>query len=408
MTSRLPGFYALPIKERLRVISKLYNLAPEEIRVLESGDGLSLDQVDTMIENALAILPLPLGVATNFQINHHDYLVPMSIEEPSVIASASNAAKIVRKAGGFRAAASKRRMVGQIQVVNCPDFVESRERVINQADELLNLANQSQPNMKARGGGALEIEARLLNHDVGDGTLEMLIVQVIIDTRDAMGANVIDTMMEVIAPVVEQITEGTVYLRILSNYTDRCVAYAQCAIPPQLLETARFSGVEVRDRIVAAYAFAEADVYRAVTHNKGIMNGIDAVAVSTGNDWRAIEAAAHAYAARSGRYRPMTRWFVGTGGELVGSLELPMPVGIIGGAIGSNPAVGVALKILQVTKATELAQVMVAVGLAQNLAALRALVTEGIQKGHMALHNRAYRDLPMEVGKQHRDHREPK
>ena len=399
MTSRLLGFYALPIKERLRVIARLCNLAPEEIRVLESGDGLSLDQVDTMIENALGILPLPLGVATNFQINHRDYLVPMSIEEPSVIASASNAAKIVRKAGGFRADASERRMVGQIQVVNCPDFVESRERVINQADELLNLANQSQPKMKSRGGGALSIDVRLLNHDVGDSGPEMLIVQVIIDTRDAMGANVIDTMMEAIAPAVEQITEGTVYLRILSNYTDRCLARAQCAIPPELLETAKFPGVEVRDRIVAAYAFAEADLYRAVTHNKGIMNGIDAVAVSTGNDWRAIEAAAHAYATRSGRYRPMTRWFIGADGELVGSLELPMPVGIVGGSIGSNPSVGVALKILHVSQATELAEVMVAVGLAQNLAALRALVTEGIQKGHMALHNRAYHHLPTDDGK---------
>lgn len=391
MTSRLPGFYTLPIEERMRIIASLCDLTPEEAGALEPRGGLRMEQADKMIENALGILTLPFGIATNFQINHHDYFVPMVVEEPSIVASASNIAKIVRKAGGFSAEASERAMVGQIQVVNCPDFLESRDRLVSRTEDLLNLANQAQPTMKARGGGALELEVRILNHNLADRWPEMLIVQVIVDTRDAMGANVIDTMMEAIAPEVEQIAGGTVYLRILSNYTDRCLARARCAVPHELLATDVLSGEEVRDRIIAAYAFAESDIYRAVTHNKGIMNGIDAVAVATGNDWRAIEAAAHAYAARSGRYQSMTQWATGPDGELVGSLELPMPVATAGGSSAVNPGAHVALKILQVSHAAELAQVMVAVGLAQNLAALRALVTEGIQKGHMALHARAHR-----------------
>ena len=296
MTSRLPGFYALPVEERLRVVAELCGLTPEEVQSLAPGGGLSTERADKMIENALGILALPLGIATNFQINGRDYLVPMSVEEPSIVASASNMAKIVRTAGGFATEASERRMVGQVQVVNCPDFLEGREKLMGRAQALLDIANASQPKMKARGGGALELDVRLLNHQSQDPWPEMLVVQVIVDTRDAMGANVIDTMMEAIAPEVERISGGTVYLRILSNYTDQCLARARCTVPPALLATDRLSGEEVRDRIVSAYAFAESDVYRAVTHNKGIMNGVDAVALATGQDWRAIEAGAHACA----------------------------------------------------------------------------------------------------------------
>ncbi len=396
MTSRLHGFYTLPVEERMRIISNLCDFSAEEDRVFEPGGGLAMDQADKMIENALGVFTLPIGIATNFQINQRDYVIPMVVEEPSIVASASNVARIVRKAGGFTAQASQRRMVGQVQVVNCPDSAQSRTRLMNRKQDLLELANQAQPKMKTRGGGALDLDVRILNQESPGSWPEMLVVQVAVDTRDAMGANVIDTMMEAIAPAVEKISGGAVYLRILSNYTDQCLAQARCAVPAALLATETLPGEEVRDRIIAAYGFAELDVYRAVTHNKGIMNGIDAVAVATGNDWRAIEAGAHAYAARNGGYRSMTQWGIGPNGELTGSLELPMPAATVGGSIAVNPSARTALKILKVSDAAELAQVMVAVGLAQNLAALRALVTDGIQKGHMALHARARTPAPSE------------
>lgn len=392
MVSRLPGFYRRSVEERLRTISTLCDLTANETSVFLPTGGLGPDQADTMIENAVGTFTLPIGIATNFRLNHRDYLIPMVVEEPSIVASASNVAKIVRQAGGFTATASERRMVGQVQVVDCLNFEVSRHRLLDNKQELLERANQAHPKMQARGGGALDLEVRYIHPESGTPWPAMLVVQVFVDTRDAMGANVIDTMMEVLAPIIEAISGGTVYLRILSNYTDRCLARARCTIPSELLSTDTLSGEAVRDRIIAAYGFAELDVYRAVTHNKGIMNGIDAVAVATGNDWRALEAAAHAYAARNPvGYRSMTEWAVGPNGDLVGSLELPMPVATVGGSITVNPGARAALKILQVTSATQLAQVMVAVGLAQNLAALRALVTDGIQKGHMALHARARR-----------------
>ncbi|NMP23680.1 hydroxymethylglutaryl-CoA reductase, degradative [Sulfobacillus harzensis] len=389
MTSRLPGFYTLPVEERLRLIASLCDLTPDEAHALLPGQGLSLDQADKMIENALGVFVIPFGIATNFLVNGESHFVPMVVEEPSIVASASNTAKIVRKAGGFTATSTGRQMVGQVQVVHCSDWESARQRLLQKKGELLARANEARPTMTARGGGALDLDVKVLNGNGDRGWLPMLVVQVTIDTRDAMGANVIDTMMEAIAPDVEAITGGTVYLRILSNYTDTCLAQAQCTIPAELLGTKTLDGVEVRDRIIAAYAFAELDIYRAVTHNKGIMNGIDAVAVATGNDWRALEAAAHAYAARGGRYRSMTEWEIGEHGELVGRLELPMPVATVGGATSVNPVAKTALKLLNVTHAAQLAEIMVSVGLAQNLAALRALVTEGIQRGHMALHARA-------------------
>lgn len=389
MTSRVPGFFTLPMEERLRIIARLCDLTTEDVQSLLPGGGLPLDQADRMIENALGLFAIPFGVATNFLVNGKSYFVPMVVEEPSIVASASNMAKIVRKAGGFTANASGRLMTGQIQLLHCSDWESARQHLLQNKDKLLNRANDARPSMKARGGGAKDLEVKLLTVPSDKDWLPMLVIQVTVDTRDAMGANVIDGMMEAIAPDVEAITGGRVYLRILSNFTDQCLAEAHCRIPAELLATQGLNGEEVRDRIVQAYAFAEMDLYRAVTHNKGIMNGIDAVAVATGNDWRALEAACHAYVARSGQYHSMTRWAIAENGDLVGALELPMPVGTVGGAISINPAAQAALKILHISRATELAEVMVSVGLAQNLAALRALVTEGIQRGHMALHARA-------------------
>ena len=389
MISRLSGFHLLSMKDRVQKIAELRQLSREDRLTLQAESNLGRDLADRMVENAVGTISLPVGIATNFQINHRDYLVPMAIEEPSVVASASSMAKLVRNAGGFIAQASSRRMVGQIQLTNCADPKDARTRILSHSKDLLHLANQAQPNMAARGGGALEVDARVMdsssqiNHEAG-----MLAVQFVIDTQDAMGANVIDSMMETLAPTIAQITGGTVNLCILSNYTDQCLAHAQCHVPAVLLGTQSMDGQEVGRRIVEAYMFAEEDIYRAVTHNKGIMNGIDAVALATGNDWRAIEAAAHAYAVHSGQYRPLSRWEF-NGEELIGSLSLPLAAGIVGGATGINPAAGVALRILGVSQATELAMVMATVGLAQNLGALKALVTDGIQKGHMVLHARA-------------------
>lgn len=390
MTSRVPGFFTLPMEERLRLMATLCDLTAEDVRSVSPGGGLTLDQADRMIENALGLFAIPFGVATNFLVNGKSYFVPMVVEEPSIVASASNMAKIVRKAGGFTANASDRLMVGQVQVVHCSDWESARQCVLQNKDALLSRANDARPSMKARGGGAQDLDVKLLTAPRDKDWLPMLVIQVTIDTRDAMGANVIDSMMEAIAPDVEAMTGGRVYLRILSNYTDNCLAEAHCRIPPDLLATEGLPGEEVRDRIIQAYAFAELDLYRAVTHNKGIMNGIDAVAVATGNDWRALEAACHAYAVGNGQYHSMTRWAIAENGDLMGALQLPMPVGTVGGAIRINPAAQTALKILHISRAMELAEVMVSVGLAQNLAALRALVTEGIQRGHMALHARAH------------------
>jgi hydroxymethylglutaryl-CoA reductase len=311
----------------------------------------------------------------------------MVVEESSVIAAASNGARIVRAAGGFLAQAQGRLMIGQVQIVECPDLTAAERALLQASERLLEEANDAQPGMLARGGGAREISVRRVAYSGTDRT--DLVLHLYVDTRDAMGANTVNAMTEAIAPSVERVAGGRVLLRILSNYTDRCLARATCDIPPGLLATGALSGASVRDRIVAAGQFAEADVYRAVTHNKGVMNGIDAVLLATGNDWRAIEAAAHAHACRAGRYTALTRWAVGAHGHLHGEIELPMPVGTVGGSIGVNPAVRTALGLLRVETAGELAQVCVAVGLAQNLAALRALVSEGIQRGHMALHARS-------------------
>lgn len=388
-TSRLPGFYKLSMSERIAQIADTYELTIGDVEALASQGALTLEQADKMIENAVGIYSLPIGLGLNFMINGKDYLVPMAIEEPSVLASASHIAKIVREAGGFTAESTGRTMIGQIQVVGCPDWGAAAEAVLDADEELIDLANAAHPSMLERGGGAKRIQVRLLNDDEDATYAQMLVVHLLVDTVDAMGANTINTMVEAIADRVEQLTAGKVYLRILSNYTDQCLATASCRIPPALLATGEFSGEAVRDGVVAAFQFADSDVYRAVTHNKGVMNGIDAVVIATGNDWRAIEAAAHAHACREGRYRSMTTWSTDAEGCLVGRLELPMPVGVVGGSIGLHPMAQIAQKFLRVHSAEELAQVIVCVGLAQNLGALKALVTHGIQKGHMALHARS-------------------
>jgi hydroxymethylglutaryl-CoA reductase len=388
-TSRLSGFYKRTMDERIHLLADMCSLSDNEIGALSSQGALGREQADKMIENALGIYSLPFGVGLNFLINGKDYLVPMAIEEPSVVASASHIAKIVRDAGGFQTEATERIMIGQIQVVGCENFEQAKQNIVEHKERLIEAANTVHPTMVARGGGARDIEIRLMNAGNESRYRQMLVLNLLVDTRDAMGANTINTMVESIAPIIEDLAHGKVYLRILSNYTDRCMAKSRCVIPPSLLATGEFSGEDVRDGVVIAYEFADSDVYRAVTHNKGVMNGIDAVVIATGNDWRAIEAAAHAHACRFGHYRSMTRWSIDAEGNLVGELELPMPVGTVGGSIGLHPMAQIAHKLLGVDSAAELAQIIVSVGLAQNLGALKALATHGIQRGHMALHARS-------------------
>jgi hydroxymethylglutaryl-CoA reductase len=347
--------------------------------------GLNAERADRMIENVVGLHALPLGIAVNFLVNERDVLVPMVIEEPSVVAGASFAAKLVRAGGGFNARTTAPEMIGQIQVLDIADPWSARFDVLAAREELLARASETDPVLAELGGGARDLEARVLERTaVGP----MLIVHLIFDCRDAMGANAVNSACEALAPRIEQITGGRVMLRILSNLADRRLAQARCAVPADALAHGNFSGQDVVEGIVEASAFAAADPYRAATHNKGIMNGIDAVVLATGNDWRAVEAGAHAYAARTGRYTSLSTWAGDGQGDLVGTLEMPLAVGTVGGATRVHPTAQVALKILGVETAQELAEIIVSVGLAQNLAALRALATEGIQRGHMRLHAR--------------------
>ncbi|MCJ7621100.1 MAG: hydroxymethylglutaryl-CoA reductase, degradative [Anaerolineae bacterium] len=384
--SRIPGFYKLNPAERLRELQLRAGLTEEEAAVLSGSMGLDVAQADRMSENVIGIFGLPLGIAVNFQVNGRDRLVPMAIEEPSVVAAASHAAKLVREGGGFAAEASDSLMIGQIQVLGLVDPDEAGDRLLAAREMLLSVANEQDPMLVELGGGARDLEVRALPDTLAG---PMLVVHLIYDCRDAMGANSINTAVEALAPLVEEITGGQVLLRILSNLADKRLARARAVVPAQALTTDGVSGPEVARRIVKSYALAEVDPYRAATHNKGIMNGIDAVLMATGNDWRAVEAGAHAYAARFGHYGSLSTWETDAGGNLVGTLELPLAVGIVGGATKAHPAARVALKVLAVTSARELAEVIVSVGLAQNLAALRALATEGIQRGHMELHARS-------------------
>lgn len=382
-TSRLPGFYKKTLEERAEVVSQWASLSASEQATLLGAISFTSAQADQMIENAVVVYGLPFGIATNFLINGADVLVPMVIEEPSVLAAVSNAAKLVRVGGGFTCSSDDPVMIGQIQVLDLDDVQLAAEAVLAHKAELMQAANAVGGSIVRRGGGARDIQVRpLLNTSVGP----MLIVHLLYDTRDAMGANAINTAVEHIAPMVETITGGRVNLRILSNLTDQRKARAECMIPVSELATETSSGELVARAIVEAGAFAEADPYRAATHNKGIMNGIDAVVIATGNDWRAVEAGAHAYAAREGRYASLTRWWQDEAGNLHGSIELPLAVGIVGGATRVHPMAQIALKILSIQSARGLAEIMAAVGLAQNLAAIRALATDGIQSGHMRMH----------------------
>jgi len=382
-TSEISGLYTLGIAQRQRLVQEWANLADDEVAALEAS--LPLEQADKMIENVVGRCALPLGIATHFLVNGVEYLVPMAIEEASVVAGASFAAKLFRQGGGFQAQALGREMIGQIQVLGLADL-DAAERALREAQvRILRHADFLQSGLAARGGGARGLEIRRFPESpVGP----MLVVHLLFDTVDAMGANAINSLAEGLAPMIEEITGGRVNLRILSNLTDRRMARAEGRIPAQALARYGMSGQEVMERILEAAALAEVDPYRAATHNKGIMNGIDAVALATGNDWRALEAGAHAYAARNGRYTSLTRWWRTETGDLAGSLEMPLAVGVVGGATRSHPTARLALKILGVQSAAQLAEVMAAVGLAQNFAALRALATEGIQRGHMALHAR--------------------
>jgi hydroxymethylglutaryl-CoA reductase len=383
--SRIHGFYNLDLEGRMGELANRVRLSPEDQDVLVGTAGLTVQQAQHMIENVVGIYSLPLGIGLNFMINGRDVLIPMVIEEPSVVAGASYMAKLARKGGGFRASVSSNEMIGQIQVVDIGDVEKARKAILENKDKLLKSIENIDPVLTELGGGPRDLEVRLL-HEPHVGSF--LVVHLIFDVKDAMGANVINSACEALAPSIEEISGGRVILRILSNLADRRLARASCTIPVDTLEFNGYSGEEVRDGIILAWTFASVDPYRATTHNKGIMNGIDAVVMATANDWRAIEAGAHAYAARSGHYTSLSTWESDENGNLVGKLEMPLAVGIVGGATRVHPTARVALKIMGVETASQLAEIIVSVGLAQNLAALRALATEGIQRGHMNLHAR--------------------
>ena len=377
--SSIPKFFEKTLKERLGLIADFSGLSKDELKIIEDATGgISFDKADGMIENAIGTFSLPLGIATNFQINDKDYLIPMVIEEPSVIAASSKAAKIARVQGGFRAEADESYSIGQIQVVNI-DVQSAIPKVIGASNEILDLANSKSETLSKLGKGAKEISCKDLPTNSG----HMLIVELTIDVGDAMGANVTNTMCEAVAPMIEKLTGGKTLLRILSNYSTKRMVSASAVFDRDAV-----GGEKVVDDIILAFQFAENDPYRAVTHNKGVMNGVIAVANSTGQDSRAIEAAAHAYASAGGTYSSLTKWSKDKNGNLIGNFELPLSVGIVGGVIRHHPIAKICTKILGVSTAQELSCVLAVAGLAQNFAAMRALVTEGIQKGHMKLHAR--------------------
>ena len=377
--SSISKFFEKSRKERLDIVANFANLSNEELDILQSDNGgISYDKADKMVENAIGTFSLPLGIATNFKINGKDYIIPMVIEEPSVIAAASKGAKIARIKGGFEVTADESYSIGQIQVLDV-DIPSAIQKINNSSNEILQLANSKSNTLSKMDKGAKEISCKEIDTPSG----KMLIVELLIDVGDAMGANITNTMCEAVSPLIEKITGGRTLLRILSNYSTRRIAKAKA-----VFEKEAVGGEPVVDNIILAFEFADNDVYRAVTHNKGIMNGTIAVANATGQDSRAIEAAANAYAAKSGRYRSLSKWSKDNDGNLVGILEIPLSVGVVGGIANVHPVAKVCTKILGVSSAQELACVMTATGLAQNYSAIRALATEGIQKGHMRLHAR--------------------
>jgi hydroxymethylglutaryl-CoA reductase len=383
--SRIEGFYNLSREERRQYLIDRGFLNLQDLKEWSVSNSVAFEIADHMIENVVGAHFLPLGIALNFQVNGNDVLVPMAVEESSVVAGASFMAKLARDGGGFSAQAAEPVMIGQLQILDLDDVTKASEKILENKDQLLAGLKDLDPVLRDLGGGPKDLETRLIpNSAIGP----FLIVHLLFDVRDAMGANVVNTACERLAPDLEELCGGRVHLRILSNLADHRLASAHCTIPLESLSFKEYSGERVRDGIIEAWAFADADPYRAATHNKGIMNGIDAVLLATGNDWRAVEAGAHAYAARHGFYRSLSTWTQDADGNLLGTLELPLAVGIVGGATQVHPGAKTALKLMDVSTAGELAEIIVSVGLAQNLAALRALATDGIQQGHMRLHAR--------------------
>ncbi len=375
VTSRISGFYKLPPSERLKAVVEQSGLGTEEASQVETG--LTVDQADKMVENVIGVFQVPLGIATNFLIDGREVLIPMATEEPSVIAAASNGARMARSSGGFSTSSTGPVMRAQIQITGLADPFAARQAVFLHKDELTQMANEKDPMLVKYGGGVKDIEVYVIESRVGP----MVVVHLLVDCRDAMGANAVNTMAEALAPRLEEITGGKVYLRIISNLADKRLARAKAVFKAEDI-----GGHEVVDGIIQAAALAEVDPYRAATHNKGIMNGITAVVLATGNDTRAVEAGAHSFASLSGRYKSLTRYEKNRDGDLVGTIELPVAVGLVGGATRVHPVAKSAVKILGVKSADDLSRIIAAVGLCQNFAALRALASEGIQRGHMSLH----------------------
>lgn len=378
-SSEISGFYKLSPAKRLKIVKDFSKLSEDESNVIQNGSGLKLEAADRMIENVIGVMPVPIGIAVNFLINNKDYLIPMAIEEASVVAAASNAARIARLGGGFHTSNSGPVMIGQIQAANIVDPFGAKMSILQAKDKILAKANEQDPMLVKVGGGALDIAVNVIESRVGP----MVVTNIQVDCRDAMGANAVNTMSEAVAPIIEELTGGHVYLRIISNLASLRLVRSKAIFPKETL-----GGEDVVEGILNAYAFADADPYRCATHNKGIMNGVSAVALATGQDTRALEAGAHSFASISGEYLPLTTWEQNDNEDLVGTIELPMAVGLIGGATAVHPVAKACTKILGVKTAAELGEIIASVGLAQNLAALRALSSEGIQKGHMKLHAR--------------------
>lgn len=375
-SSKVSGFYKLPVEKRKDFIKEFSNLSDEELTLLSSS--LDFEIADRMIENVIGTFEIPLGVAVNFLVNNKEVLVPMATEESSVVAAASNAAKIARIKGGFKAETSKPLMIGQIQLLGVDDIALAAEKILDHKKELLSIANKQDQILVDLGGGAKDLEVRVLEDNDRN---KMIVTHIFVDVRDAMGANAVNTMCEALAPILEELTGGYIRLKILSNLADRRIAKATAVFDKE-----KMGGEKVVDAFLESYNLAAIDPYRAATHNKGIMNGIDSLIIATGNDWRAIEAGAHAYASRNGRYTSLTKYYKNDNGDLVGEIELPLAVGIVGGAANIHPKAKICRKILGITKADELAETVASLGLAQNFAAVFALSTVGIQKGHMRLH----------------------
>ncbi len=386
--SDISGFHELSPKKRLEIVKKFAELADDEIKALSKTGALDEKTADMMIENVIGTTELPFGIATNFLINGKDYLIPMVIEEPSVVAAASYAAKLARPAGGFTATSTDPIMIGQVQLVNVKNPEKAARDILAKKQEIISYANQIDPCVLVKfGGGLKDIETRVIATPAG----KMVIVHLLVDCRDAMGANAVNTLAETLAPMFEDISGGKSRLRIISNLADRRIARAKALWKKDVLEQAskgQFRGEDIVNGIIEAWAFAFSDPYRAATHNKGIMNGVDAVVIATGNDWRAVEAGAHAYASIRGRYGPLTKYYKDKNGDLVGEIEIPAAIGLVGGVTKTHPVAKVAVKILGVKSANELGEIIASVGLAQNFAALRVLASEGVQRGHMRLHAR--------------------